>query len=150
MRGGCRCGNISLSWQNVDYSLVPRACGCEYCAARSAAYVSKSGTRVDVVVRKPALLHLRRHGSEQATFNECGHCGDVVFVSAEIEDTDYCAINVHCLEQRNRFPDAIDVNFSDQSPEDKRNRWAQNWCCPVIVKHGDATAGNAVVHGGSS
>lgn len=134
MRGSCRCRNIGLSWQNVDYSLVPRACGCEYCAAKGAAYVSKSGTRVKVVVQKPALLRLQQHGSQQATFNECGNCGDVVFVSVAIEGADYCAINVHCLEQRDRFPEAMRVNFSDQAPAHKRQRWAQNWCCPLVVK----------------
>ena len=51
LQGSCRCNNISLAWKNLDFSLVPRQCGCDYCSAKLASYVSKSGTAVAVLIR---------------------------------------------------------------------------------------------------
>ena len=131
LRGACRCNNICLTWKNIDFSLVPRQCGCNYCSVRSAAYVSKSGSAVSVSIRNRALYRVSNHGSGQAGFHECAHCGDVVLVSAEIDDELYCAINVNCLQDRHRFPAPVQINFSNQSPELKLARWRDNWCYPL-------------------
>ena len=131
LQGSCRCNNISLAWKNLDFSLVPRQCGCDYCSAKLASYVSKSGPAVAVLIRQPALHRVSKHGSGQAQFHECGHCGEVVLVTASIEGELYCALNVNCLQDRERFPAAIQVNFSEQSPAVKRARWRENWCTPV-------------------
>tara|TARA_B100001540_G_C15802563_1_gene640576 strand:- start:604 stop:1017 length:414 start_codon:yes stop_codon:yes gene_type:complete len=133
LRGACRCNNITLTWRNIDFSLVPRACGCDYCRDKGAAYVSKSGSAVEVRVVDSSQLRINEHGSRQAKFHECGNCGDVVLVVARIDGDLYCALNVNCLQQRQRFPQAIEVNFSDQSPREKLRRWQQNWCHPVRV-----------------
>ncbi len=134
LRGSCGCNNITFSWHNVDLSLVPRQCGCDYCAAKGAAYISKSGTRVKATIRNQALHAVKHHGSGQAAFHECSHCGDVVFATAEIDGDLYGALNAQCLDKRERFPEAIQVNFSDQSPQDKLDRWRQNWCYPVLIE----------------
>jgi hypothetical protein len=131
MRGSCRCKNISVSWRNRDLSLVPRACLCGYCSAKGAAYVSKSGTAVDALIRKGQFHVVREHGSRQAAFHECSYCGDVVIVTVQIEGILYCALNVLCLEDWRRFPQPVAVNFSDHTPEEKLRRWRQNWCYPV-------------------
>ena len=133
MRGSCSCNNICLSWRNIDFSLVPRKCGCNYCSEKSAAYVSKSKTSVEVEVRNTTLLRMQEHGSRLAKFYECANCGDVVIVIVSIDGELFCALNVNCLEQRHRFPKPINVNFSDQMPEQKLARWKQNWCHPVLV-----------------
>ncbi len=131
--GSCRCNNISVAWKNVDFSLVPRECLCDYCSAKGAAYVSKSGTVVEVSIRKEKMHTVQKHGSQQAKFHECTYCGDVVFVAATVEGDQYCAVNVNCLESRERFPDATSVNFSSQSPAEKFERWKRNWCQLVLV-----------------
>ena len=133
MRGSCRCKNISVAWQNIDFSLVPRACLCDYCAARGAAYVSKSGTGVEVLIRNAEFYRESAHGSRQATFHECSYCGDVVIATALIEDSLYAALNVACLDSWQRFPRPVYVNFSHHTPEQKRQRWLQNWCYPVHI-----------------
>jgi hypothetical protein len=133
MLGSCRCNNISLSWKNRDYSLVPRSCLCDYCAAKGAAYVSKSGTSMEVVIRKEEFHTVTEHGSRQAQFHECGYCGELVLVTASIEGSVYCVINVHCLDDRRRFCDAISVDFSGQSAQVKLDRWRQNWCHLVSI-----------------
>ncbi len=136
MRGSCRCKNVSVAWKNSDFSLVPRSCLCEYCAAKGAAYVSKSGTGVEVLIRNAEFHIERAHGSRQATFHECSYCGDVVIVTALLEDTLYAALNVVCLDKWQRFPQPACVNFSDHTPEEKLQRWRQNWCYPVHITGG--------------
>jgi hypothetical protein len=92
--------NIEICWQITDYSLVPRGCPCDYCAQKSAAYVSKSGSRFAVIIHNSALHRTVQNGSHQAHFRECAHCGDVVFVTAQIEGETYGALNAHCLHNR--------------------------------------------------
>ena len=133
LRGACRCNNITFSWRNIDLSLVPRACGCDYCREKRAAYVAKSGTAVEMRIGDRSQLLINQHGTRQARFHECANCGDLVLVVAQVDGDLYCALNVNCLEQRQRFPQAIEVNFSDQSPQEKLQRWRQNWCHPVRV-----------------
>jgi len=116
---------------------VPRKCGCDYCCARGAEYVSKSGTLVEVVVRKRSLHRVSEHGSGQAGFHECAHCGEVVLVTVTIAGECFGALNANCLADRGRFPHAVAVNFSDQTPEQKLARWQQNWCCPVRFQYLD-------------
>lgn len=133
MRGSCSCNNISVSWKNIDFSLVPRKCFCRYCSGKGAAYVSKSGTAIEVLIRKENFHVVKEHGSRQANFHECGHCGDVVIVTASIQGEIFGAVNAYCLVNRQRFPKAVCVNFSDQTPEEKLDRWRQNWCCPTLI-----------------
>jgi hypothetical protein len=133
MRGSCSCNNISVLWKNIDFSLVPRGCACDYCSVKGAAYVSKSGTAVEIEIRKSHLHIVKEQGSRQAGFHECANCGDVVFVTVTVEGSLYCALNANCLENRERFPGAVSVNFSDQEPIEKLERWRLNWCHPVLI-----------------
>lgn len=133
IRGSCSCNNISLFWRNFDLSLVPRKCGCDYCSARGAAYVSKSGTAVEAIIRKAHMYTVIRHGSRQAEFHECTFCHDVVMVTAAIQGNLYGALNVNCLQSRERFVEPVMVDFSAQAPHEKLERWKKNWCQPVRI-----------------
>jgi hypothetical protein len=133
MKGSCNCSNIEVTWQTVDYSLVPRACQCDYCAQKSAAYVSKSGTKFEVLIRNDDLYRTVQHGSNSAVFHECGNCNQVIFVTAEIEDELYGALNANYLNNKLGFSAPVKVNFSAQSAEQKRERWRLNWCQPVLI-----------------
>ncbi len=133
MRGSCRCKNFRVVWQTVDYSVVPRRCLCPYCRARDAAYVTKSGTRVQVSIQNKDLHNIVRHGSENAGFHECGHCGDLVLVTVEIQGDVYGALNANCLRNKHGFAPAVDTDFSNQSAAEKLQRWRQNWCHPVQI-----------------
>ena len=133
IRGNCSCNNISLSWQNFDLSLVPRKCDCDYCRVRDAAYVSKSGTAVELTIRKADMYNVTRHGSKQADFHECTFCRDVVMVTAAIQGNLYGALNVNCLHGRERFVEPVVVDFSGQAPHEKLERWMANWCQPVRI-----------------
>jgi hypothetical protein len=131
IRGACRCNNIEVTWHNRDYSLVPRACQCDYCRERRAAYVSKSGTRIEVRIRRPQYHREIRHGSNSAVFHECGYCNQVMLVTAEFDGVVYGALNARQLNPRFAFPEPVEADYDGQSAERKQNRWRENWCCPV-------------------
>lgn len=133
MRGGCRCHNFEVVWHTVDYSVVPRACQCEYCLGKGAAYVSKSGTAVKVVVHKAQLHRIVTHGSGSARFHECSSCGDVVLVTAQLGKDYFGALNALCMNNTLGFPPAMHTNYANDTTEVKRERWRQNWCHPVVI-----------------
>ena len=133
MRGSCSCKNIEVVWHTVDLSVVPRACQCEYCLAKGAAYVSKSGTAVEVRVHNERLHRIITHGSRSARFHECGSCADVVFVTANIDGELYGALNAHCMKNKLGFPVSMPLDFSGQSAAQKWQRWRENWCHPVTI-----------------
>lgn len=134
INGGCDCGNIQITWRTIDYSLVPRACQCRYCSKNSVAYVSKSATAFEVLVRNDKLYAEIRHGSNRATFHECTNCDQVVFVTALIDGKLYGALNANQLKNKFGFSSPVSVDLSALAASEKRERWRQNWCCPVFIK----------------
>lgn len=133
MYGSCKCKNIEVQWQTIDHSLVPRACQCSYCMSKGAAYVSKSGSKVEATIHDSNSYGKVQHGSKNAIFHECTNCGDVVFVSVEIDGEMYGAINANCLTNKMGFSNPLLTNFSGESGAEKRKRWRENWCHPVLI-----------------
>ncbi len=133
IKGSCRCNNIELHWHTVDLSLVPRACQCDYCRAQAVAWVSKSGSRVEVLIRKTSLYKTVQQGSMSALFHECSHCKQVVCATAEINGDRYGVLNANVMRNKLGFEAAVEMNLSEQSPEEKQSRWQANWCCPVVI-----------------
>jgi hypothetical protein len=133
MHGSCDCKNIEMTWHIVDYSIVPRECECEYCSSKSAAYVTKSGTRFEVIIRNNNLHQEIQHGSKSSVFHECLNCGCVMFVTAEIEGELYGTLNANHLVNKFGFSSAVKTNYSAQSAQQKRERWRRNWCHPVLI-----------------
>ena len=134
MKGSCSCNNIEVAWHVIDRSLVPRACQCDYCVSKSAAYVSKSGTRFEVIIHKESLHKTVQHGSGSARFHECANCDQLVFVTWEIAGELYGVLNSTYLNNTHGFSTPLVVDFSSQTPEQKQDRWQKNWCNPVILK----------------
>jgi len=143
MRGNCRCKNINVEWQTVDFSVVPRLCQCEYCKAKGAAYVSKSGTSFKLRVHNESFHFIVKHGSESAKFHECKKCGDVVCVTAEIDGEIYGALNSLCMDNRLGFASGVEFDFTGQSASEKIERWRQNWCHPVLITNQGCKAPSA-------
>jgi len=133
MRGSCKCKNIEVHWHTVDYSLVPRKCQCQYCKEKNAAYVSKPGSRIDVHIHSEHLHKTVTQGTNSALFHECGNCGELVFVTADISGESFGALNANCMENKFGFSAATEVDFSNQTVEDKIERWSRNWCHPVLI-----------------
>lgn len=133
IRGGCKCNNIQILWHTVDRSLVPRECQCDYCLSRSISYVSKSGTRVEISIHNESLHHLRQQGTRSATFHECGNCGELVFVTSEIDGELYCTLNSNCISNPFGFGASVRMEVHNQTAAERINRWRQNWCRPVLI-----------------
>jgi hypothetical protein len=79
----------------AGHSLAPRTCQCEYCFAKSAAYVTKPDTKFEVLIHHKSLHKKVQHGSSSAIFHECSHCRQVIFVTSEIEGELYGALNAN-------------------------------------------------------
>ncbi len=135
IQGACKCGNIRLSWDVEECTCVPRACQCDYCLPRSAAYVTEANTRVEVSIADASSHAVARHGANLADFHECTSCGDVVIATVLIDGTLYGAINSGILTGA-ELPDAVALNFSSQSAEQKLKRWQETWCSPVLLHTG--------------
>jgi len=133
IRGNCSCKNIEVMWHTVDHGLVPRACQCSYCKSKGAAYVSKSGTKVEILIKNEEQHKTTQHGSKTAVFHECKYCSEIVFVSAEIDGSLYCALNANILYNKYGFSESVETDFSNQTQEQKRVRWSQNWCQQVLI-----------------
>ena len=133
MRGGCKCNNIELLWHTVDYSVVPRKCQCRYCMENNAIYVSKSGSRINVRIHNGRLHKIVTQGSGNARFHVCKSCNELVFITADIGGESFGALNANCMINKFGFLAAIETDFSDQSAEEKRERWRKNWCHPVHI-----------------
>lgn len=133
MRGSCDCNNIEIIWHVIDYSLVPRACQCDYCVTKSAAYVSKSATKFEAIIRNNNLHKTVQQGSNSAVFHECANCDQVIFVTIEIDGELYGALNANHLNNKLGFSTPVKTNFSSQTAQQKQERWRQNWCHPVSI-----------------
>jgi hypothetical protein len=77
---------------------------------KDAAYVSRSGTRPDIRIRNERLHNTVTQVSNRALFHECGYCGELVFVTAEIDGECFGALNARCVENKLGFSPAIEVN----------------------------------------
>ena len=117
----------------MGHNLIPRACQCGYCASKKAAYVTQSGTKFDVLIRSEKLHKKIQHGSNSAVFHECGNCDQVIFVTAEINGELYGALNANHLNNKLGFSTSVEVDFSSQTAIQKKERWRQNWCRPVLM-----------------
>ena len=133
IRGGCKCNNIEILWHSVDQSLVPRECQCDYCLSKGVSYVSKSGTRVEITIHKENMHNVHQQGTMSAEFHECKNCGELVFVSAEIEGELYCSLNSGCIKNPPGFNAPVKMQLYNQTETERKNRWRQNWCHPVLI-----------------
>ena len=131
--GGCDCDNIKITWHLTERALTPRACQCDYCASKSAAYVTQSDTKFDVVIRSEQSHKPVQHGSKNAVFHECAHCEQIIFVTAEINGKLYGALNVNHLNNPRGFSRRVEVDFSAQTAVQKRERWRQSWCQVTLI-----------------
>lgn len=131
--GGCDCNNIEITWYVVGHNLIPRACQCDYCASKKAAYVTHSGTKFDVLIRNEEDHKKIQHGSNSAVFHECGNCGQVIFVTVEMNGELYGALNANHLNNKLGFSTSVEVDFSSQTAIEKKERWRKNWCQAALI-----------------
>lgn len=127
VHGSCTCGNIEISWNVDDISQQLRACQCEYCLSKNAAYVSRAGSDMAVTIHNPKSHRIVRHGTNTADFHECTACNMLAFVSSDIEGMVYGIINSNCLTNIN-FDSPVKMKFTHETEPERLSRRRQNWC----------------------
>jgi hypothetical protein len=127
IRGQCQCGNIKVQWNCIDYSMSPRACQCDFCKPRNAAYVSKPGSLFELSANDNSHHKKVKQGSNTATFHECSYCDSLIAVTVDIDKTLYGILNARHLNNRIEFSDIVETDFDGQSVEQKKQRWQRNW-----------------------
>ena len=133
--GQCQCGKLRLTFETAlpNEQLIPRACDCDFCRQRGAAYVSDPLGRLVIEADAQASLQTVRQGSETADFIQCRHCGDVVAVVFDDGSTRYGTLNANCLAVRTLLPAAQSASPKLLSVEEKMQRWKKLWVSGVKI-----------------
>ncbi len=132
IHGQCQCSNIKTKWNCIDYSMSPRACQCDYCSNKQAAYVSKPGSLFELSIIDKQHHRQVKQGSETATFHECSYCNSLIAVTVEIDQILYGILNAKFLNNKFEFSEPVETNFENQSKQLKLDRWQKNWCFAKI------------------
>lgn len=138
LTGQCQCGKLRLRFETaLTYQqLIPRACDCDFCRQRGAAYVSDPLGRLVIETDAQASLQTVRQGSKTADFIQCRHCGDVVAVVFDDGSTRYGTLNANCLIERALLPAAQSASPKLLTTEEKKRRWRRLWVPAVEIKVG--------------
>ena len=131
--GGCRCGAVSLQVElsREPGSCHPRACDCDFCREREAAYVSDPAGRLRMRVRSPADVRIERQGSLQAEFLSCQACGTLLVVRWQDGDRAYGAVNARALADRAAFGAEQPASPKQLGAGQKTERWKALWFADV-------------------
>lgn len=138
--GRCRCGKLRLRFETglAFEQLIPRACDCDFCQQRGAAYVSDPHGRLVIEADEQDSLHFVRQGSETAEFVLCGDCGDVLAVVFDDDNIRYGSLNANCLAERASLPTAQAASPKLLATDEKKRRWRRLWVPAVAIRVGTA------------
>lgn len=136
--GGCHCGAVSLEVElsREPGSYHPRACDCDFCSEREAAYVSDPAGRLRVNTCFLADLRTERQGSQQAEFLSCQACGALLAVRWQDGDRAYGAVNARTLEDYAAFGIAQAASPKQLDAAQKTERWRGLWFADVDIVAG--------------
>lgn len=139
LRGGCHCGNLSLSFFTTlsPSSFNPRACDCSFCSKHAAMYVSDPSGRLLIDVKENDGLGKYRQGSKTADFMFCRDCGVLVAVICEREGIVSGAVNARCLNEYESFGEPVIVSPQKLTKEEKTARWETIWTNNVQIRVSD-------------
>ncbi|BHH82613.1 GFA family protein [Desulforhopalus sp. 52FAK] len=123
----CSCGKIQikLTLPKPIEEYTPRACDCDFCTTRKAAYISDPDGVLEITQSEG--LESLIQGSKQAKFWQCKSCHDLIAVTHEFETGLQGAINANCLAGSNKLQNPISVSPKTLSPEEKIERWQAGW-----------------------
>ncbi|MCG7530297.1 hypothetical protein MHM98_02855 [Psychrobium sp. MM17-31] len=125
--GHCQCGDISLSIslpKPLDV-YAPRRCDCDFCTSRQLTYLSEPAGQLALSVGGDYLV--QQQGSGQAQFITCSSCDTVVTVALETSQGLIGALNSQMLAERERLASPLTVSPKLLAPQDKAQRWQENW-----------------------
>lgn len=123
----CSCGQINITLdlpQPID-QYTPRACDCDYCVAKNAAYLSDPQA---ILTLSPAnSLKAQTQGSQQASFWLCNNCNDLIAVSCQYDDGMLGAVNAGVLAKDHNIQEGTAVSPKTLAPTEKLDRWRKVW-----------------------
>ena len=104
--GACACGSVAveigLCHESAAYT--PRACDCDYCRERDAAWLSDPAGFLRLHAQTRPGLKIERQGSGQAEFLSCASCGSLLAVRwLDGDGHAYGAVNARSLTRRGGF-----------------------------------------------
>lgn len=134
-QGSCSCGNITVAFTSDRQAdeLTPRACDCDFCVERGAAWLSDPQGQLSITVNGRDQMTLVKQGSGTAEFWCCAVCGTVPCVTAKIDGVLYGAVNASRLADRSQHMAALPVSPKTLARDEKTTRWADVWVPAVIV-----------------
>ncbi|WCL55670.1 GFA family protein [Gimibacter soli] len=136
LHGSCRCGNIhlALSTDMEAAAFTPRACDCDFCVERGAAWMSDPAASLSLTVKNRDDLELQKQGSETADFWVCKACGTVVCVTADLNGRRFATINARAMDDRHSFQAPVPASPKLLAADEKQARWAKLWIGCVTVR----------------
>lgn len=136
--GSCECGAVSMSY----CSPVPlqeqaaRACQCQFCAPRNAAYLSHTRASLKVSVRDRRWLYVHRFATASADFFHCARCNTQIFVLSEVEGHTYALVSAERLEDFAVMGAITAVDYGSEVLAERLARRAQSWIPELhIIEH---------------
>lgn len=136
---GCVCGavavEVGLSRELASYS--PRACDCDFCRKRGAAWLSDPAGFLRLQANAGQGFRVERQGSEQAEFLSCAACGTLLAVRwLDGDGRAHGAINARTLARRDEFASEQGASPKLLEAAGKTARWKALWFADVEVAAG--------------
>lgn len=134
--GHCHCGNISFILECLpDPAEIPaRACTCSFCTAHNGVWTSLPNAKLGVRINNLEWVDRHTFATGSAEFHICKHCGDVPFVSSQIDGRLFAAVNVNALQDVS--PSLLkysQANFDAEALADRLKRRRQGWIAEVSI-----------------
>lgn len=133
MEGSCRCGRNRIDWPGAIIGSV-RACQCDYCLSKSAAYASDVKQPFTLSVSSSTAHNIVRNGTKTADFHECGECGDLLCVTWRDAGCLYGVVNARCLEGDHLLPDYEPIEFVNETVSERMERRRRSWCSSISIQ----------------
>ena len=132
--GTCQCqsSQVKVTLPHPLRCYAPRACDCDYCTSKQIHWLSDPAGKLELSSRIPFTT--QQQGSEQATFMQCGQCGDVLAVCFESAHGKLGAVNTQVLLEKQQLKSALTVSPKNLSAERKAKRWSKVWMPTSVLE----------------
>lgn len=128
-KGGCHCGNITLTFstQIAPGRMTPIACQCAFCRKHNVLAAADPEGRLEIRIGNEANVNRYRFGLGTAEYLICRTCG--VYVAAITVDAPKRAlVVVNCLDGRALFTaDPVAADYSGETEAERRARRRKGW-----------------------
>jgi hypothetical protein len=128
-KGGCHCGNISVTFttDKDPADIVPRACQCSFCRKHSTRALSDNSGHIHLAIKDGGQLGRYRFGLKVGEYVFCKTCG--VYVSAYMEDNDKSWANVmaSAMTDHDAWAPSQPAHYGDEDEAGKRERRRHSW-----------------------